>query len=561
MLRHLSIRDFAIIDTLELEFSTGFTVLTGETGAGKSILIDAIGLLLGDRADSSMVRSGASQAELAAEFSLDPAGPAVAWLREQALEDADQPHSLLIRRVVSSEGRTRAFINGSAAPIGQLRELGESLLEIHGQHEHQRLVRNDAQRELLDEFGAHRDSLQAVAEAAAEHARIERRLQTASQSGQRDPARADYLRHLLSELDALDLKAGEIESLDAEQRALSNAGELLHDGGQASEALYGGEDSVSDRLGALHQRLAAHARELPAFGEAAEMLEAARIQVEEAAAGLRRELDRLELDPERLATVERRLEVIHDLARKHHVRPAELPALQARLAGELAAIENAAGEIEQLQAERAAVEKRYRKAADELTLARLKAAKSLSAEVSTIARELGMSQAAFLVEVGGRGSSRPSPHGDDDIRFDFSANPGQTPRPLAKIASGGELSRISLAIQVAASRTQSAPTMIFDEVDSGVGGATAEIVGAKLRTLGARHQVLCVTHLPQVAAQGLGHFAIRKDSDGLQTYTRVSPLDEDSRVNELARMLGGREITDAVRANARDLLSRGNQPA
>jgi len=556
MLRHLSIRDFAIIDTLELEFGAGFTVLTGETGAGKSILIDALGLLLGDRADSAMVRAGAAQAELSAEFSVAAAGSVGAWLEQHSLSDSDSPDTVLLRRLVSAEGRTRAFVNGSPVPVGSLRELGEFLIEIHGQHEHQKLVRSDAQRALLDDYGRLHEQTRAVSEAAMTHARLERELAAALDQGRQDPARAGYLRHQLDELEALDLKEDEIAQLDAEHRTLSHAGELLQDGAQACDALNGGEDTLSDRLATITGLLEAHAEQLPAFAEAAEMLAAAGIQIDEAASNLRRALDRLELDPARLSAVESRLEIIQDLARKHHVRPAELPALRERLALELAAVENAAGEVGRIDAERAATEKRYRKLADILTLARLKAAKSLSAAITEIARDLGMSQARFVIDISGRGNSRPAVHGDDEIRFDFSANPGQPPRPLAKIASGGELSRISLAVQVAASEIESAPTMIFDEVDSGVGGATAEIVGARLKALGARHQVLCVTHLPQVAAQGRGHFAIRKEVDGRQTYTRVSALDEAARVQELARMLGGREITDPVLANARELLAR-----
>lgn len=556
MLRHLSIRDFAIIDTLELEFASGFTVLTGETGAGKSILIGALGLLLGDRADSTMVRAGAAQAEVSAEFRVDAASGAGAWLEQHSLSDPDSPDAVLLRRLVSAEGRTRAFVNGSPVPVGSLRELGEFLIEIHGQHEHQKLVRSDAQRALLDDYGRLHEQTRAVSEAATTHARLERELAAALDQGRQDPARADYLRHQLDELEALDLKEDEIAQLDAEHRALSHAGELLQDGAQACAALNGGEDTLSDRLATITGLLQAHADRLPAFAEAAEMLAAAGIQIDEAASNLRRALDRLELDPARLSAVESRLEVIQDLARKHHVRPAELPALRERLALELAAVENAAGEVGRIDAERAATEKRYRKLADVLTLARLKAAKSLSAAITEIARDLGMSQARFVIDISGRGSSRPAVHGDDEIRFDFSANPGQPPRPLAKIASGGELSRISLAVQVAASEIESAPTMIFDEVDSGVGGATAEIVGARLKALGARHQVLCVTHLPQVAAQGRGHFAIRKEVAGPQTYTRVCALDEPARVRELARMLGGREITEPVLANARELLAR-----
>ena len=558
MLRHLHIRNLAIIDELSLDFDNGFTVLTGETGAGKSILIDALGLVTGTRAESSLVRGGCDKAEVAAEFSLEDSPAATSWLAERELSDGGL---CTIRRVVQAEGRTRAYVNGSLVTTADLRTLGESLVEVFGQGESQTLLRTDTQRAVTDEYGQHGAALEAVAKAAAAVQTVEQRIETLRAAQTRDPAQLDYLRFQLQELDALGLEEGELTALDAEHKTLANAGRLIEDGGTAQQLLYGGEqcayDQISAALAALHGLVPLH----PDFAEVESLATGAQAQAREAADTLRRVLDKLDLDPQRLAEVERRLAAVHDLARKHRVRADELLARQAQLHEELDGLEGAAEKLDGLERERQAALEQYRKAAKALTQARGKAALALAKDVTARVRELGMPNASFVVAVEPAGRERPSPHGEDLVRFDFSANPGQPPRALAKVASGGELSRVSLAVQVSvhalsAAQGEGAGTMIFDEVDAGIGGATAEVVGRELQALGGKRQVLCVTHLAQVAAQGRQHFGIRKEVSGGATFTRVSGLDAGGRVGELARMIGGKEMTSATQALAKDLLKR-----
>ena len=551
MLRHLHIRNLAIIDELSLDFAAGFSVLTGETGAGKSILIDALGLVTGSRAESTLVRGGCDKAEVAAEFSLDDSPAAAAWLAERELADGNL---CTIRRVVQAEGRTRAFINGSLVNGADLRILGEALVEVFGQGESQTLLRADTQRVVLDDYGQHGETLAKVAAAAAAVQQVEHRIEALRAAQSRDPAQLEYLRFQFNELEALGLEEGELAALDAEHKTLANAGRLLEDGGVAQQLLYGGEqcayDQLSAALNALHGLVPLH----PDFAAVAEAAGGAQAQVRDAADTLRRLLEKLDLDPQRLAEVERRLAAVHDLARKHRVRADELLARQAQLGEELSGLEGAAEKLSALERERETALEAYRKAAKALTQARAKAAAGLAKDVTARVRELGMANASFLVAVEPAQRERPSAHGEDLVRFDFSANPGQPPRALAKVASGGELSRVSLAIQVSLRQGEGAATMIFDEVDAGIGGATAEVVGRELHALGARRQVLCVTHLAQVAAQGSQHFGIRKEVKGGATFTRVAALDAPGRVAELARMLGGREMTGATQALAKDLL-------
>jgi DNA repair protein RecN (Recombination protein N) len=553
MLRHLHIRNLAIIDELSLDFAAGFSVLTGETGAGKSILIDALGLVTGSRADSALVRGGSDKAEVAAEFSLDDSPFAAAWLAERELADGGL---CTIRRVVQAEGRTRAFVNGSLVSSADLRALGESLVEVFGQGESQTLLRADAQRSVLDDYGQHGTPLAAVAAAAAGVQRVEAQMEALRSVQSRDLAQLDYLRFQLQELDALGLAEGELATLDAEHKTLANAGRLLEDGGRAQQLLYGGEqcayDQISAALTALHGLVPLH----PEFAAIEALATASLTQAHEAADSLRRLLERLDLDPQRLAELERRLAAVHDLARKHRVRAEQLPARLAQLREELDGLEGAAERLEALERERQAALEAYGKAAAVLSQARRKSALGLARDVTARVRELGMPNATFIAAVEPAGRERPSPQGEDLVRFDFSANPGQPPRPLAKVASGGELSRVSLAIQVSLRQGEGAATMIFDEVDAGIGGATAEVVGRELRALGERRQVLCVTHLAQVAAQGQQHFGIRKEVQAGATFTRVDDLDAGGRVGEVARMLGGKELTGATQALAKDLLKR-----
>jgi DNA repair protein RecN (Recombination protein N) len=556
MLRHLHIRNLAIIDELSLDWTSGFSVLTGETGAGKSILIDALGLVIGLRADSTLVRAGAEKAEVSAEFSVADCPAAEAWLRERALYEDE---TCTIRRLVYAEGRTRAFVNGSPASATDLRGLGELLVEIFGQGDSRMLLLADAQRGMLDDAAQHPALLAATAGAAQAVQRIERERERLIAAQSRDPAQLEYLRFQLQELDALALGEDELSELDAEHRRLANAGRLLNEGFGAQQLLYGGDASIYDQLSTALVTLRGLLPLHEGFAEAEALAAGAQAQVREAADSLRRLLDKLDLDPERLAALEQRLSAVHDLARKHRVRADDLLARHQQLRDELGGLEDASNQLVQLEQQRQVALTAYRQAAAALTVSRQQTAQTLAADVTARVRELGMPNAAFVVAVEAAGRAQPSPHGDDLVRFDFSANPGQPPRPLAKVASGGELSRISLALQVSLVSEAGAATMIFDEVDAGIGGTTADIVGQQLRTLGSRRQVLCVTHLAQVAAQGRNHFGIAKEVSAGQTYTRVRTLDATARVGEVARMLGGDIEGAATQALAKDLLLRVSQ--
>lgn len=557
MLKSLHIKNLAIIDEAQLDLDPGFTVLTGETGAGKSILLDALGLVLGTRADPALVRQGSDKAEISAEFSLADAPQAQQWLAEQELTDSDDPTHCLIRRIVTAEGRTRAFINGQAANAGPLRELGEHLIDLFGQHESQTLLKPDVQRGLLDDFGSYPNERAAVAEAAAAWLAADRAITEAKGAASRDPAQTDYLRHQVQELRALQLQDGEIETLEADHKRLANAGRLMEDGARAQELLYGGDGAIYDQLSSAATLLAGLTPLHEGFAEAENLVAQAQALVREASDVAQRQLDRLDLDPAHLEAVERRLGALHDLARKHRIKAASLPEHLATLAAELDGLEHAGERLSALEREREAALKKYQQAASKLSAMRQKAAKKYGEEVSAIVRQLGMANAQLVVAVEAAESERPRAHGADEVRLDFSANPGQPPRALAKVASGGELSRVSLAIQVVGAADSGAPTMIFDEVDAGIGGGVADIVGQKLKQLGARRQVLCVTHLAQVAVHGAQHLGIRKEVKDAQTFTRVVPLAKDARTLEVARMLGGQEITAATEALARDLLKRG----
>lgn len=559
MLKQLSIRNLAIIDLVELDFADGFTVLTGETGAGKSILIDAIGLAIGLRADANLVRTGQEKAEISASFELEAKAPARRWLSENELADADDPSLLVIRRVVYAEGRTRAFVNGSPVNAGQLRELGEMLIEVFGQSESQTLLRADVQREALDDYGCSDATRDAVVVTAQSCAEAERALERLRAAGSRDPAQLEFLQFQISELDALALADGELDEIEAEHRQLAHAGRLLEEGAQAQELLYGGENSAYDQLSSAQNVLDGLVPLHEGFREALDATETALALVRDAADSARRVLEHLDQDPQRLADLERRLGAIHDLARKHRLKPADLPEHLRKLRAELDEAGDAAGKLDELERQRAAVLKRYEEAASKLSGERKRAAKRFGDAVTAIVRTLGMPNAQFVVAVETDAACAPRAAGTDNVRFDFSANPGQPPRALAKVASGGELSRVSLAIQVAALAKHGAPTMIFDEVDAGISGGVAEIVGQQLRALGSKRQVMSVTHLAQVAAQGHAHFAIHKQVQKQQTYTRVSALKADERVTELARMQGGVEVGPAALEHARDLLQRAAQ--
>ncbi len=553
MLSHILIRDLAIVSHLELELGAGMTALTGETGAGKSILIDALGLALGDKADPTMIRAGRDRAEVAASFDL-AALPAVRdWLEEQDLAEGGE---CTIRRVLPRAGRSRAYINGHPASGGQLQTLGELLVDIHGQHAHQSLLRPAAQRELLDGYAGHTGMARELADRYRDFRSLDTRLRTIVTQGAERTARLDLLRFQVGELEALGLATEEVEELDREQKRLANLGLLQSTAGRLLDRLYDGESAIRDQLGHAVGELDGLLTFDEGLAEIRELVAGAAIQVEEAASGLRQYLDGLELDPALLDQVEARLVQVHDLARKFRVQPRQISETLERLRGELASLEGDEVSVDALERKRDAAWGYFLDLASELSGRRREAARRLGATVTASMQELGMKGGRFEAGVTRGDGEAASAQGLDRVEFLVSANPGQPLQPLAKVASGGELSRISLCIQVAAAECAAIPTLIFDEVDVGIGGAVAEIVGRLLRTLGTARQVLCVTHLPQVAAQAHQHLQVRKESQDDQIHTRIASLDPEARVDEIARMLGGTAITAKTLAHAREMIER-----
>ncbi|ROO32474.1 DNA repair protein RecN [Salinisphaera orenii] len=554
MLAAITIRNFAIIDELEVEFDRGMTVLSGETGAGKSILVDALNLILGDRADADAVREGADRADISARFGLDDAPAAREWLTAHELDEDDE---CVIRRVVAREGRSRSWVNGTPMPVRELRALGETLVDIHGQHAHQSLLKRAHQRRLLDEYGEHetarvavRDAYEALRATRAEIARIE-------QVDDAGDMRVDLLRYQVDELAALDLGEHEIEALEAEHKRLASAERLIGEGQRALALLFEAEEgAATDQLGGAERLLHELAAIDAGFEPIAELTTSARIQTQEAAETLRQHIDTLDIDPQRFHEVEQRLASIQDLARKHHCNVAELPGITQRLGAELAELEGAGERLAELKATAERQAAAYAEAAAELSAARREAAGRLGTAITDIIRTLGMPEGTFEVRVAPDAIDRPAATGTDEIDFLIAANPGQSARPLERVASGGELSRVSLAIEVVAASRTRVPTLVFDEVDTGIGGGVAEIVGRQLRALGDAGQSLCVTHLPQVAAQAEHHLHVAKQVDAGQTATRISTLDPDARIEEIARMLGGVELTAQTRAHATDMIER-----
>ena len=545
MLRALHIRDFVIVAEAEINFETGFTVFSGETGAGKSILIDALALTLGERADSSVLRNGASRAEISAVFDVPP--DLTGWLAEHDLSDED---ALVLRRVVDAQGRSRGYINGSAVTIAQLREVGEYLVDIHGQHAHQSLLRNESQREMVDAHGGHQTLRQHVSQAWKALRKVERQLALSEQDATALNAAREKLEWQLGELDRLSLGASEWEEVSAEQMRLANAQSLLDGAAQALGCLDENEDSAHHQIVAALQKIAQRLRHDPALQAVHESLESARISVSEAVSDLNAYLSRVELDPERLAIVDERMRHIFDLARKFKTEPEQLYALHMALRHEQEAL-SASTDTEALRATAGVLKAEYETHARALTTARRKAAVDLSKQVSKAMQTLAMEGGQFSVSLA---EGPASAQGQDVVEFLVAGHAGTTPKPLAKVASGGELARISLALSVIASRAARVPTLIFDEVDSGIGGAVAEVVGNLLRELGLRHQVLCVTHLPQVAARGQHHFQVSKQQTKGVTESSIAKLDAQARIEEVARMLGGIKITPTTLKHAQELL-------
>ncbi|WP_027072467.1 DNA repair protein RecN [Luteimonas sp. J29] len=552
MLRRLTLRDFAVVPASELEFGPGMTVISGETGAGKSLLVDALGFLSGLRADAGVVRHGAGRAELHAEFDTADAPQALAWLREQ---EFDEGEACTLRRTLRADGGSRAWINGRPATLAQLSQLAGLLVEIHGQHEHQALLEKSSQLALLDAFGGHAAELAAVRAAAARWSALEREREALSRTGDVSE-RLAWLDHQIGELEREDLRPEAIESLVAGHRRLANAAGLIAACDGALAALAGDDGpSVLQGLEQLRGGLARERAHEPRLDEVDALLDSAAIQIGEAGLLLQRIRDDLDLDPSRFEELDATLGRLHDLARKHRVALEELEGRREAFEAERDALLDAGSRLQRLDEEIAAAAKAWRDAADALGRARAAAAERLSAATTALIAELGMGGGRFEVALEPLGRDRPDPQGGERVEFLVSANAGQPPRPLRRVASGGELSRISLAIEVAALGSDAVPTMVFDEVDSGIGGAVAEIVGQKLRALGASRQVLCVTHLPQVAAQGHAHYRVRKSERDGATHSTVELLGPKQRQEELARMLGGVEVSREARAAARRLLA------
>lgn len=550
MLRRLTIRDFVIVDRLELDFGAGFGALTGETGAGKSILLDALGLALGVRADSGVVRAGRDKADIAAEFDLPPESAVGAWLAEQELPHEDD--CVMLRRVVDANGRSKSWINGTPVTLAQLRTAGDWLADIHGQHAHHALLRVDAQRELVDTHANAGVLVSAVANCWREWQRIAELRRGAERDSVASARERELLGWQLKELQELGFGATEWLELNAEHGRLAHAAGLMTGADEALDTLGEGDYAVTTALRRLEAQIGEMAGIDPALVEVHELVMAAAIQSDEALHALRRYRERLDLDPQRLAEIERRISAVFDLARKHRVSPEALPALEAEWRARLEALD-ASADPARLEAAEFAARKEYLAAAERLSAARLPAATALSAEITDAMQSLAMAGGRFEVALL---PCEPSLHGLESVEFRVAANPGQTLRGLAKVASGGELSRIGLAIQVMTSRDSGTPTLIFDEVDVGIGGRVAEIVGKLLHQLGQDRQVLCVTHLPQVAACADWQWQIAKAERDGETLSAVTALDTSHRIEEIARMLGGVNITDTTRRHAAEMLGQ-----
>jgi DNA repair protein RecN (Recombination protein N) len=552
MLVHLSVHNYAIVEHLDLELDRGMSVITGETGAGKSIMLDALGLTLGDRADSGVVRPGADKADILATFDLTEIPEARAWLEEREL-DNDGP--CILRRVITAEGRSRAYINGTPCPQGDLKALGEFLIDIHSQHEHQSLLKTDTHRRLLDEYAGATDLARQVQMAAQRWRQTRQELERLSNSGDEQRSRHQLLSYQLEELESLSLGENELDELEQEHKTLTNAESLLSICRQVVEQCSENDNgNVLNALTTSLNRLSGVNSSPSAMSEAANLLSSAQIQVEEAVGELNRFLDHFDADPARLQQVEERLDAIYTLARKHRVQPTEVAALHQKLLDEIETLNASDESIERLENELASFARHYQEKARELSDLRHRSAPNLANAVEQEIQRLGMPGGRFSIELRANASKELLPNGLEQVELLVSANPGQPLKALAKVASGGELSRISLAIQVITAQTSRVPTLVFDEVDVGIGGPTAEIVGQLLRRLGDRGQVMTVTHLPQVAAQGHQHLFVHKVRDSEVTRTAVSKLSKTERIEEVARMLGGIDLTKESLAHAKKMV-------
>ena len=553
MLLNLNINDLAVVKSLNLDLDKGKSVLTGETGAGKSILLTALGLALGDRADSGYVRPDAKRAEINLDFDLSDAPVAKKWLEENDLDDEEQ---CVIRRIVNQDGGSKAYINNRPTTLQSLKQLSSLLVEIHGQHAHLTLLEADQQRQLLDTFSNNQNLLDEVNSTYQSWKQSNSELNKLIKASTDQVEREELLRYQLNELQQLDLEGFDYPSLSEEHNKRANLGQILAEGQQQLDILYENEQqSVNQMLGHCLSSLTDLAQFSPEIGEINEMLSEAQIQIEEASQQLRRYLESQEADPQRLIWLENQIGIIQDISRKHQITPEELPQIAVNLEQELKAITHSSERIEELTQDTQKFLSIYQELSKKLSKNRSQNGEKLQIKISEIIKELGMPQGNFLVQVENNEDEAPKLNGNDKIDFLVSANPGLPAKPLAKVASGGELSRISLAIQVTTSTDKTTPTMIFDEVDSGIGGGIAEIVGKKLRNLSHNRQVLCVTHLPQVASQAHQHLYVKKTNQTEITSSTVELLQTKERIEEVARMLGGVDITENTLAHAEEMLN------
>jgi len=554
MLQQLSISNYAIVDSLDIELNAGMTVITGETGAGKSIMLDALGLALGDRADREVIRGGAERADITACFAL-PENPAVAaWLHSNDLDQEE--NSCFLRRVITRDGRSRAYINGQPTTLNNLRDLGEMLIDIHSQHEHQSLLKTATHQRLLDEYcGIHQDAVE-VGRLATKWRQLNQELEQIRSRAEESNAQYQLLSYQVNELEELALGDNELDALEEEHQRLSHGESAMMVNQQVLDLCSENDDfNIEQTLNkaiSLLQDIPYTTRQTDEVGS---LLNTALIQIEEAVSTLKHSIDKFELDPARLEEIDQRLALIHQLARKHHVSPQELPALFLRLSDDLSNLSEADVQIELMTEELGSLLRRYQEKAATLSKEREKGAKKIAKEINAQLGKLGMEAASFSVALTRFSDNTPRNGGLEGIEFLVSTNPGQPPRPLVKIASGGELSRISLAIQVITAQTSSIPTLVFDEVDVGIGGGVAKAVGELLRKLGEKGQVLCVTHQPQVASQGHQHLYVSKSSGKDSTATRLTLLDRQERIEEVARMLGGEDLSEQSLAHAEKMLA------
>ena len=558
MLSLITVRNYAVIDEVDVEFQPGMSVLTGETGAGKSILVDALGLALGDRADAGAVRTGCREARISVLFDCPQGHPALNWLTERGL---DQDRTCVLRRIVSAKGRSRAFVNNQPATLQDLRSVGSRLVNIHGQGAHQALMQAQAQRGIVDHHGNHLELARQVAAAFGAWRSCQEEYEAQRQRGADRASEIELLSFQVRELENLGFQDGELDTLQEERSRLANVDRLACSVESALSGLFERDHGSAQELIAQAQRELSDARNLdPSLGDAADLLSEAEIQVQEAVRGLASYRDRLEPDPQRLDWVESRLATIRSLALRHSVEEAELGTVLATLRSRIAAHGNAAESLEAARQRVRQSRDAYFKAAEDLSSARLQSAASLGESVGAQMAVLGLPKGRFRADIGRKPNDRADATGLDRIDFQISLNPGQEFGPLSRVASGGELSRISLALEVVAAGATTIPTLVFDEVDSGIGGGVAEIVGRRLADIATHRQVLCVTHLAQVASQGLQHYRVLKQSGEQSTQTGVRSLRGDERVEELARMLGGVEITARTRAHAKEMIERAGDP-